>query len=582
MRQLLDQFGVPERAIAAYNAGPGRESSVVSGRSSIPRETAAYVPGVVNKMKGATVASNTSGPKLVPVDHDPFASDAAQSPTLTPVDHDPFADAGATAPQPDYSTWDTAGPTPPPGMAPQDLPVPLKKEPGYYYGSVLPFRIKQDAAGNDIPGTQQVAVPEMIRAPVRGLVEGGQAALGKRPGLLADPGSMSDIGAAGAVFGGARPSVAETHALPKSPARPAAVEARAAGYVLPPQSISDNPGLVAKTLAGWSGKIKTQQAASEKNQEVTNQLAATALGLPRETVLTPETLNQVRQQAGSAYQAVIDAVPAVRADQDFKDLVSTLGGSNSQAAKAFPKITNNPGIKELVEELGGADEHPTAAWVELVKELRFNATSNLRAFGDPSKQALGLAQREAANAVDDMMERQIDASGQPGVIDAYRSARKLIAKAYDVETATNSATGDVNARILARLSDKGRPLTDELRTIANAALAFPKAMQPTAAFGDNEAWSALDFFGSAAALTHGESWGGGGNPSAADCQTRRAVQQNAEFAYPHTRSRQYPHCIRCRYRVVAKRQSSRARRTNRISGDDCSKGQTYQQSGWIV
>lgn len=169
----------------------------------------------------------------------------------------------------------------------------------------------------------------------------------------------------------------------------------------------------------------------------------------------------------------------------------------------FPRITANPGIKELVEELNSVGEFPTPVGVELVKELRFNANSNLKAIGDPSKHALGLAQRQAADAIDGLMERRIEASGQPGLVDAYRAARRLIAKSYDVEGATNTATGDVNARGLARLADKGRPLTDELETIADAAAAFPKAMQPPVGFGHNESWSALDFFGGAAAVAHG-------------------------------------------------------------------------------
>jgi hypothetical protein len=285
--------------------------------------------------------------------------------------------------------------------------------------------------------------------------------------------------------------------------RPGVLEARRAGYVLPPDSISESPGLVSRVLAGWSGKIKTQQGASEANQAVTNSLAASALGLPPKTMLTDEVFQQVRATAGKAYQAVADSIPVIEADEPYIDAVSSLGGRNSQAAQMFPRITANPGIHELVDELNSVGEFPTPVGVELVKELRFNANANLKAIGDPSKHALGLAQRQAADAVDGLMERQIEASGKPGLVDAYRAARMLIAKSYDVEGATNTATGDVNARGLARLADKGRPLSGELETIANAASAFPKALQPPAGFGNSESWSALDFFGGAAAVAHG-------------------------------------------------------------------------------
>jgi hypothetical protein len=448
-------------------------------------------------------------PTLTPVDIDPFAdtkpgsAPVSSGPKLTPVDHDPFAAGGqAPAAKPDYAGWDTA---PTPQAAPSvQASVPMQDEPGYQYGQVLPYRVKTDQQGKPIQGTTEWGyAPEMIRAPVRGIIEGGQEARGIRPGN--DPATRNDISAAVGALGGARAGVGEPAPGPvaASPIRPAAVEARQVGYVLPPSSISEKPGLVSSALAGWSGKIKTAQAASAHNQEITNNLASEALGVPKGTVLTDEVFNGLRKQASQKYQNVISAVPSVTADNEFKQAVSGLGGQNSQAAQAFPKITNNPGIADMVGELNAAGEHPTAAWVELVKELRFNATSNLKAIGDPSKHALGLAQREAATAVDDMMERQITAAGNPQAVAEYQQARKLIAKSYDVESVTNPATGDVNARGLAKLADKGRPLTDQLSTIARAASAFPKAMTTPSSFGDNEPWSALDFFGSAAAMAHG-------------------------------------------------------------------------------
>ena len=216
-------------------------------------------------------------------------------------------------------------------------------------------------------------------------------------------------------------------------ARPPAIEARQAGYVLPPAAIRDKPGMVASVLAGWSGKIKTAQAASERNQAVTNGLAAKALGLHPDTVLSDKVFNKVRDDAGAAYQAVINSTPIITADHHYDAALAGLGGSNSQAAKFFPKITNNPGIKELVGELQGVRQFPTAAGVELVKELRFSANSNLKAIGDPSKHALGLVQRQAADAIDELIERNAAAAGKPDVVAAYRQARQLIAKSYDVQ-----------------------------------------------------------------------------------------------------------------------------------------------------
>lgn len=370
------------------------------------------------------------------------------------------------------------------------------------------------AAGDLLPGAVGTAAKALAKQPGRQVVAGATGAAASQTAAEAGlgPAAQTLAGLAGAGVASVRGGA--------GPARPAAVNARQAGYVLPPASISDKPGLVSNVLAGWSGKIKTQQAASAKNQEVTNGLAAEALGLPKDTVLTDQVLQNVRQQAGQTYQTVINSVPVIHTDTAWDNAVAGLGGKNSHAAKMFPKIVGNPGIQDMVDELQIPKDIPTGTAVELVKELRFNANANLKAIGDPSKHALGLAQREAADAMDDLMDRNITASGQPGVIDAYREARKTIAKAYDVEGATNTTTGDVNARALGRLMDKGRPLTDQLKTIADAALAFPKAMQTPAGFGDNEAWSGLDFFGAAAATAHG-------NPGVAGAILARPVARGA-------------------------------------------------------
>ena len=97
-------------------------------------------------------------PTLVPVDNDPFAaSSASAAPTLVPVDHDPFAaDAGGGgAGEPDKTQF------------PYD-------EPGATYGSVVPIE-------RDRTGDLHLAWPELIRSPVRGMVEGGARLMGRRP-----------------------------------------------------------------------------------------------------------------------------------------------------------------------------------------------------------------------------------------------------------------------------------------------------------------------------------------------------------------------------------------------------------------
>lgn len=82
-------------------------------------------------------------------------------------------------------------------------------------------------------------------------------------------------------------------------ADPILAAARKAGYVVHPAE-TGNAGAVTNAMAGLGGKIKTQQLASVKNQEVTNRLAAEELGLKDGTPLDETAFQQVRKAAGKA------------------------------------------------------------------------------------------------------------------------------------------------------------------------------------------------------------------------------------------------------------------------------------------
>ncbi|CAO3350895.1 transglycosylase SLT domain-containing protein [Azospirillum palustre] len=52
LRQMLDRFGDPQLALAAYNAGPGRVDQHLATGAPLPAETRAYVPRVLTRMGG--------------------------------------------------------------------------------------------------------------------------------------------------------------------------------------------------------------------------------------------------------------------------------------------------------------------------------------------------------------------------------------------------------------------------------------------------------------------------------------------------------------------------------------------------
>lgn len=250
----------------------------------------------------------------------------------------------------------------------------------------------------------------------------------------------------------------------------AARKASGAGYVVPPEDIGQGGGLVTKLLSGTGGKIKTAQVASERNQPVTNALARKALGIADDVPLTADTLAAVRAQAGQAYEAVKNS-GTVAADRVYFKALDDIGQKYTAALQAFPGA-----VKSEIPDMVAALKQPSFGAdgaVEMTKVLRAGAD---KAFAGGDK-GQGKAMKEAADAIEGMLERHLQAAGSPDALKAFQEARALIAKTYSVQKGLNTATGDVASSALAKQLDKGKPLSDELLTIAEAGKAFPKSTQ---------------------------------------------------------------------------------------------------------
>jgi len=205
-------------------------------------------------------------------------------------------------------------------------------------------------------------------------------------------------------------------------------EGKAAGYVLAPYDT--NPNLINRSLGSMGGKAAIGQQAALQNQDVTNKLAATALGLPTDEPITASAIEQVRKQANQAYENV---------------------------AAISPLAANH--LEELKQARSDAN-------------LLFQKNSRL-----PDPTTLKNAKSAAADA--DVLEQALEfhamAAGKPELIPALQNARTTIAKSYVVENALNEATGDVSASDIGKLFAKGSPLTGELATIGKFQQAVPAA-----------------------------------------------------------------------------------------------------------
>lgn len=245
---------------------------------------------------------------------------------------------------------------------------------------------------------------------------------------------------------------------------------RGLGYVVPPAEV--NPTALNQIIGGLSGKVKTQQAVSERNQSVTNTAAKRVLGIPDDAPLTADAINAARETAGKSYADVANLgkfpvsgdVPAgIKTTVLQQEQPSSLNVSLGAAKKpAEQKVVD---AKDMVE-----------AW----KQANFDAKAYYKAYGrdaNPETLAKAKAAEAAAKNIDDFMSSQLDKMGLSDMAGAIKDARVQIAKAHTVDRAFNESTGNVDASVLKRILDKGGKLSGELETSARMAQAFPKSMQ---------------------------------------------------------------------------------------------------------
>ncbi len=127
------------------------------------------------------------------------------------------------------------------------------------------------------------------------------------------------------------------------------------------------------------------------------------------------------------------------------------------------KITIPGKAAEQVGGLRGVKSFDADNAIKMTQILRDEAGT---AFAQGDK-ALGKAKREAAKAIEDQIERGLLKTGANGAdaLKAFREARTLMAKTHTVENSLVAEGGTVNAKKIGAQLQRGKPLTDELRTI---------------------------------------------------------------------------------------------------------------------
>lgn len=251
------------------------------------------------------------------------------------------------------------------------------------------------------------------------------------------------------------------------PTRNAAIDVAAdAGFHVPRSNIK--PSFWTNLGERFGGKQAIEATAQAKNQPVINKLAARSLGIADDVTITPELLKKIRENAGQAYEAVKN-VGVLSTDNSYKTALKELKTKFSGASNDFPELVNAE-VSKLANALNKKTITSEGA-IEMVKNLREAAKSNLRPIASSQDKLLGKAQRKASEILEDLIERNIQPKLGKDMLDAYRNARKLIAKTYTVEGALVGE--NVSGRHIAKAGSKIK-LEDELKKISEFSTAFPR------------------------------------------------------------------------------------------------------------
>lgn len=254
-------------------------------------------------------------------------------------------------------------------------------------------------------------------------------------------------------------------------------QAQAEGYKVTPGSVT--PSAQNILIERMGGKTATQQKAAVLNQDVTDRLARRAVGLPENAPLTRAGMQQIRQGEYQRGYEPLNRIGAVQTDQQFNQALDNVLTAYTGPGASFPNAIPQP-VRDLVQNYR-VGQFNSADAVSATRTLREQANNNIRAGGDNA--AVGLAQRAISNALEDQIERSLQAAGNPNtqaMLDQFRASRQRMAVSHAIEDAIVEGGGSVNARTLANdLQTRGKYFTGDLDLIARFAnVARPVMTQP--------------------------------------------------------------------------------------------------------
>ena len=229
-----------------------------------------------------------------------------------------------------------------------------------------------------------------------------------------------------------------------------------------------NPNVKTKLLVGATGEAVVNEKAAKANLSRWNDIAREDMGLPKNTPLNAQAFETARAAHAAPYEK-ISKLGTLAPD----DAVVT----QVQKLKLDPLSTSDPHKVAIVNGVvdrvvNQMDEGLTGEnVVGQIRDFRKDANRTLKnpnaspIDADVAEVKLGIA-----NALENLIENNIR---DPKALSEFRAARTAMAKTYDWERATGITTKQVDPLEIAKMAEKGKPLTGALKDVADVAGNFP-------------------------------------------------------------------------------------------------------------
>lgn len=234
-----------------------------------------------------------------------------------------------------------------------------------------------------------------------------------------------------------------------------------------------NPSLKNRAAASFVGESALSEAMSKANAGKAEMALKRDIGIAPDAPISMESINRARAAAAEP-SAQIAQLPPMRADaaisaelNALRNNTPTIGGET--AARLQNKLTSQ--AMDMV-----AADVPPAVLLENISSLRKRAR-DIRKMADAGPERLATADTSIgiANALEGMIERNLQTSGNVPLMQQFRDGRTAQAKSYLLEDITDMTTGKIDATKLHRLASEDNAMTGVFKDIGDIAGNFPES-----------------------------------------------------------------------------------------------------------